>query len=524
MKILPRRLLIQVGCGLILIILAFSLPVSSPVRADMGVQPILPGGNDIKPEDETPIQMAAETVVMTVRLATEADNAAVELNPQAYGLDPSTAWYPAVAEVQADFTMKNPTGEAVSMTAWFPLASTLEIFSWELNPDEIVPSITSFQVSVDGDPLEYTVSELPNPKGEDKPLLPWASFPVTFPAEKETNIHISYLLPLEPPAKGNEMSLYYIFQTGAGWAGPIGQAELILNLPYPASAETVAGIPASAFNPPYVGGIWEGGEIPAGVVLEGNQARWKWTDFEPGPEDDFSIRLIQPDKWQAIEEVRAAVQENPSDWQAWLNLAYLYHSMATSFFNTPLIFSSSYLPLGVEAYQKVVELLPEHPAAHAGLALLTLAPYMREKNAPQEVMQFVQDEFETARELEAKYPELGEEPQVNSWTLEDVLNDYHYNEATATAEWATWSADWATETAVAAATFTPEPTETSIPTEKPSLMPTTVPSATPQPLPAATPPAAAASGGQGMILSVAAIVIVTVVVGVLIVRRIRGVR
>ena len=67
MKILPRRLLLLLGCGLILIMLAFSLPVSSKVRADMGVQPILPGGNDIKPEDETSIQMAAETVVMTVR-------------------------------------------------------------------------------------------------------------------------------------------------------------------------------------------------------------------------------------------------------------------------------------------------------------------------------------------------------------------------------------------------------------------------------------------------------------------------
>ena len=66
----------------------------------------------------------------------------VELNPQAYGLDPSTAWYPAIADVQADFTMKNPTDKAESMTAWFPLASTLEILSWELNSDEIVPSIT----------------------------------------------------------------------------------------------------------------------------------------------------------------------------------------------------------------------------------------------------------------------------------------------------------------------------------------------------------------------------------------------
>jgi hypothetical protein len=39
--------------------------------------------------------------------------------------------------------------------------------------------------------------------------------------------------------------LYYIFQTGAGWAGPIGQAELILNLLYLSSPDTLAGIDKS---------------------------------------------------------------------------------------------------------------------------------------------------------------------------------------------------------------------------------------------------------------------------------------
>jgi hypothetical protein len=109
------------------------------------------------------------------------------------------------------------------MTAWFPLASALEKVGWELNPDEIVPRIESFQVTVDSNAVDYTVSELPNPKGADRPPLPWASFPVTFPAGADTNIHVSYLLPLHQAVKGNELALYYIFQTGAGWAGPIGQ-------------------------------------------------------------------------------------------------------------------------------------------------------------------------------------------------------------------------------------------------------------------------------------------------------------
>ncbi len=78
---------------------------------------------------------------------------------------------------------------------WFPLASALDK-SWELNPDEVVPRIESFQVAVDGNPIDFDVSEWPNPKGADKPPLPWASFPVTFPADKETAIQVSYVLPL----------------------------------------------------------------------------------------------------------------------------------------------------------------------------------------------------------------------------------------------------------------------------------------------------------------------------------------
>ncbi len=235
---LQRHSLILMMGGILLVFILFGLLIPSPVQADVGVRPILPGGSNIQPEGETPIQMSAEIVTMNVRSATEADNVIIQLNPEAYGLQFQPVWYAFVAEVQADFTMHNPTSDGVSLTAWFPLASALESVSWELNPDEIVPRIASFHVAVDGDPIDYSVSELPNPKGADKPLLPWASFPVSFSAGGETMIQVSYLLPLQSSVKGSELALYYIFQTGAGWAGPIGRAELILNLPYPASAET----------------------------------------------------------------------------------------------------------------------------------------------------------------------------------------------------------------------------------------------------------------------------------------------
>ena len=281
MNIHPRSSHILFVCGLVLVGVLMGLLVSDPVQADVGVQPILPGGSSIRPGEETPIQMAAEVVTMNIRPATEADNTLVVLAPKTYGLQGYPVWYPGIAEVEANFTMRNPTSEAVSLTAWFPLASALENADWNLNPGEIVPRLEKFQVSVDGNPVGYAVSELPNPKGSDKPPLPWASFPVTFPGEAETVIHVSYMLPLQPSAKGYEMALYYIFQTGAGWAGPIGKAELILNLPYPASEETLAGRRTLYLPPTNVGQKSAG--VPSGAVLDGNQARWTWKDFEPGP-------------------------------------------------------------------------------------------------------------------------------------------------------------------------------------------------------------------------------------------------
>ena len=540
--ILPRKPLLFLACGLVLACILIGLPAPVPVRADVGVQPVLPGGSSIKPGEETPIQMAAETVVMTVRAATESDNTLVTLAPDSYGLQAQPVWFPGIAEVEADFRMNNPTGESVSMTAWFPLASALENADWNFNPREIVSRIESFQVSVDGNPLDYAVSELPNPKGADKPLLPWASFPVTFPGGKETVIHVSYLLPLQPSVKGYEMALYYVFQTGAGWAGSIGQAELIVNLPYPASAETMAGMRKLVLPPMNVGQISAG--VPSGAVLEGNQARWTWKDFEPGPEDDFAIWLLRPGKWQELDTARAAVKVNPENGQAWLDLASVYHSLSINWYSVPLLFSPFYIPPGFDAYQKAADLLPDHPAARAGRALFTLLPYLADKNAPPEVIQYVQDEYQIAKELDARDPSLLQEAGVSGWSLgslEEAFYRYFYNDATATMEAATQAVynatytaqatmEYATRTAAwsAKATFmacyatagadwkrcnvTPSPTVTLTPV--PTLTSTPTFSATPQSVPTTS-----LGQGQKIALIVAAGIIVLVVVGYLAIKR-----
>lgn len=505
---------------LLLVGILLLLLIPLPAQADVGVHPVLPGGSNIQPEGDTPIQMAAEVVTMNVRLATEADNDILQLNPEAYGLQFQPIWYPVVAEVSAVFTMTNPTSDEISLTAWFPLASSLDSVSWELNPDEIVPRIASFQVAVDGTPLEYTVIELPNPKGEDKPLLPWASFPVTFSAGKDTLIHISYLLPLTQAVKGSELALYYIFQTGAGWSGPIGQAELILNLPYPASQETLARIPSNRLGLPYSMSDPRA-VIPFDGTTTGNQARWMWTNFEPTPQDDFSVWLMDPGLWQDLSVARSAVLASPQDGQAWLTLANIYRHLSVRSYNFPSIYSQSYLPLGLEAYQKAIELLPDHPAPHTGQAMLALAPYMNLTNAPPEVIQFIQTELQIARELETAHPELAEEAGISSWLLDDSLSIYFANATATVASPANVTAS-TKQTEAAALRLTPSITSTP----KPSLTPTTMPSPTFKPL-SPTPtvtlePAGVPAVGRSLTIPVVAGVVILIIVGFLVLVRRRA--
>src|SRR3990170_1825670 len=100
MYVLPRQSLFILVYGSILICVLLGLQFPSPVRADVGVQPILPDGSSIQPEVETPIQMASEKVVLNVRQATEWDGAAVKFNPMAYGLQNPLIpiWQLSVAE------------------------------------------------------------------------------------------------------------------------------------------------------------------------------------------------------------------------------------------------------------------------------------------------------------------------------------------------------------------------------------------------------------------------------------------
>ena len=544
-----------IGCSLGLASIFTALVFVVPAQADVGPEPILPAGSSLKPEYKTPIEMQAEKVILNVREATEADNSVVAWDAAGYGFD---VWFPAVAEVEADFTMWNPTNGKVSTTVWFPLALALEDDRWLNHPDAIVPAIQRFQIIVKGKPVDYQVIDLPNPKGEQRPPLPWARFPVTFPAKEKTAIKVSYMLPAQRPEtkwKGLIMEFGYIFQTGAGWAGPIGKAVLEVNLPYPVSPQTIV-------------------KMPQGGIVDGGRVRWSWENFEPGPANDFSISLMQPVPWEHLKAAQVAVKASPKDGQAWVRLCGTYYGLSYSGWHKNPGFGEIFPPLGVEACQEAASLLsettpsdgpawldlsaiyyrlnmdkpsdlsvavqacqaaarllPDDAAPHYGLAVLYLSGLPN--NSSEEKLQPVLDELKIGQALEAAQPASSKADYfVPMFGMDLPPAEYITEWVKRIAPFPTATGEPATQTGEVKATLTPRPSLTRAPTLKPTLAPTrnptlaptSAPTATSQPLPSPTvllSTTEPTGNGQISIILMAAGVIVLLIGGYLALKRLR---
>ena len=90
--------------------------------------------------------------------------------------------------------------------------------------------------------------------------------------------------------------------------------------------------------------------------------------------------------------------------------------------------------------------------------------------------------------MEAAHPAIQDEAGISRYLLlwlEDAVENYGYNPATATAEMAALGTQWAAQTAQAAPTATPMPTVTLPPTATPPLA-TQLPTANPTPTPPAS--------------------------------------
>lgn len=315
------------------------------VLADAAPPEAPPGTTLLPGESITQVRMVSETVTLTISKH--------PINPQR-----------AIAKTEAVFTMRNLGADSETMAVRFPLS----FFNGESDGYFNFPEIPSIAVKVDGRTVPtrremqpFAASEYGSPDREE---IPWAVFDVTFPPNQDVILEVVYNVdgfgyyPYE--------AFKYILETGAGWNGTIGSAEIIVRLPYEVSEQ----------NLDLTGQAGHGESTPGGF-RSGNEIRWIFKDLEPTYLDNIQIVVVAPSLWEKVLQEKSNVEKNPNDGEAWGRLAKAYKEVA--------MMPKGYLredTAGVElyelskaAYEKCLSLLPNDPLWHYGYADLLWAHY-----------------------------------------------------------------------------------------------------------------------------------------------------
>ncbi len=442
-----RKLLLQ-GSVLLGLLLLAGFGFTLQVQADVAPPQQPPGTNPTPEAEITQVRMISETVHITVLPEAPADSL-------------------AQAQVHALFQMRNLGTEPESLQVRF-LLSINDGFGNYLK-------IQDLSVRVDGEPVP--TREIGDPSDGEDSQIRWASFPVDFPPGADVFIEVAYIL--EGTGEYPYVSFRYLLETGIDWKDTIGEANLIVQLPYEVNRQNVI-IHA------YLG--WDG--TTPGAMLDGNELRWHYEDLEPGPYDILRVAMVMPAVWMKVLKERENVAANPEDGEAWGRLGKIYKEI--SLFPNGVRRDpggKELYALSARAYERALELLPENALWHAGFADLLFRRYYWEEYAagepPVQLMRAIR-EFHTAYTLDPHHP-----------LIHQMLDDVHSSLGAVDKQGEAFVFLWLTATPTplpptrtSTATIPPTPMKTSTPAPTAPPPPTEHP-ATPQPL--ATPSGAAST-------------------------------
>ena len=331
------------------VLLAFALALpQAAVYADMA-PPMTPPGSTLLPGDETTlVRMVSEVVTLTVLK------------------DPSDR-EGTIAKTDALFTMRNLGSSEERMRARFPLSFPNGGNDGYFN----YPEIPSISVKIDGRsvPTRREMQPPYNPEtyGTVREEVPWAVFDVTFPPETDVLVDVAYTY------KGwgyyPQVAFDYVLETGAGWNGTIGSADVIVRLPYEASELNVLPFETSG-----------SASSTAPGLLSGNEVRWHFAELEPTYQDNIQVTLIAPALWEGALKERDTVTRNPKDGEAWgrLGKAYKEAARGAKGWLREDAGARELVDLGMAAYERCLELLPRDALWHYGYADLLHSTYYRD--------------------------------------------------------------------------------------------------------------------------------------------------
>ena len=378
---------------LVLFVFVFSLSVFvHPAYADVAPPEAVPGSNLLPGEEETQVRMMAETVTLTISEDPQDTNG-------------------AVAETRAVFTMRNLGAVEEKMDVRFPLS----FFNGNSDGFGNFPEIGYIAVKVDGKAVS-THSEVQSFVNNDQSFqerdeLPWAVFEVTFPPGQDVLIEVSYQV--DGYGYYPYQAFKYVLETGAGWNGTIGSAEIILRLPYEANEHNVDFSGFSGF-----------GETTQSAAFKGNEVQWKFQDLEPTYESNMQFVIVAPALWNKVLTENENVAKNPNDGEAWGRLAKNYKDIIRlkhgELRNDPA--GMEMFELSRSAYEKCLALLPDDPLWQYGYADLLWPHYYYDyyfygKPDTENLLPTVLMKLKTALELD---PDLQQAKELLDWIYNSV--------------------------------------------------------------------------------------------------------
>lgn len=388
-----RRGIRLFAAALLCCLLSLTL-TAAPVMADVAPPEQPPGANP-SPDGSTMVRMTEETVLISIS-------------------DLFVEGSLGRANVTASFTMLNTGSETEKMYPRFPISANDGFFRY--------PEIKDLEVKVDGKQVD--TSTITGELNDDE--IKWEEFYVSFPPGDEVFITVTYTL--EGTGEYPFISFAYLLETGAGWQGTIGSADIIVRLPYDVS-------PLNVLIDSHTG--W-GGTNPGGEI-DGNEIRWHYDDLEPDRGDNFSISLVMPSAWKKVLTELEKIQDDPGDDEAWGRLAKAYKEISRlrrGFRIDPA--GMELAQLSIEAYQTALELDPDDALWHAGYAdHLEWWYYWGPHNSPEHERDLyleALEEYLTAYTLAPDNPTLLEMLQDASYTmgLEKSGEDFIFTDLTQT--------------------------------------------------------------------------------------------
>lgn len=426
--------------AILLLVALVTILTPIPAHADVAPPEQPPGASIVPGTTPTQVRMVAETVTLTV-------------------LDNPSILYPGQALTEAIFIMRNIGAQTETMQARFPLTF------WNSQSDGFgkFPEISDIQIFINNQlvPTQRIEADFTNPGGGlvGHKQAPWAAFDVSFPPNTDVTITVKYTT--NGYGYAPNFALRYILETGAGWNGTIGSADIVIRLPYPATEENVLLTEETGFS-----------LTTPGAQLIDNNVHWHYEDFEPTTTNNITVSLVIPSYWQKVLNWREQAKKAPDNGEVWGQLGkaikeVIRHSKGYLREDNA---SKTLFKEAVEAYDKSVTLLPDDALWHLGFADLLWSDYefrfMGQTGTDFEAMSRLIEQLRLtlARDPNNKNAHTIADAiaQSHPWAIQKTQDGYDFLVLTATP-----TADPPTVTPTVEASSTPqpspEPTETVLP-------------------------------------------------------------